>query len=68
MSVTTYITKAGDTWDGIAYTLFRNEMRMTDLQTANPDHLQTLVFDAGMVLVVPEIETPTAEVLPPWKQ
>lgn len=68
MSIRTYTTRTGDTWDSIAYSLYRNEMRMTDLQHANLDHLHTLVFNAGVVLVVPEIEIPTAEVKPPWKQ
>lgn len=65
---TTYTTRAGDTWDGIAYLLWGEELKMTDLQAANPDHLTTIVFGAGVVLVVPEVEASVESGLPPWKQ
>lgn len=68
MSVRTYTTIAGDTWDGIAYKLWGNEYKMTDLQRANTDYLQTVIFDAGVVLTVPEIQTAISESLPPWKR
>jgi hypothetical protein len=55
-------------WDGIAYLLWGDEYKMTELQQANPDHLGTIVFGAGVRLVVPVIETTIASGLPPWKQ
>lgn len=64
----TYTTRAGDTWDIIAYRLYGDEFRMTDLQKANPDYLNVVVFDAGVVLTVPAVETPVVSTLPPWKQ
>jgi phage tail protein X len=66
--VKTYTTKAGETWDMIAYKLWGNEFDMTQLQQANPDHLNVVVFNAGVVLNVPEIDLPEAEVLPLWLQ
>jgi phage tail protein X len=66
--IRTYTTKAGDTWDIVAYREYGDEFRMTELQQANPDHLGVLMFDAGVVLQIPDVEIPTASVLPPWKQ
>ncbi|MCE5315160.1 MAG: tail protein X [Armatimonadota bacterium] len=62
-----YTTRAGDTWDIIAFNLWGNEFKMTELQQANPDYLGILVFDAGVQLVVPVVETAVSS-LPPWKQ
>ncbi len=64
----TYTTIAGDTWDTIAYAQWEDEFKMTELMAANPEHLSTLVFGAGIVLTIPEIQTPAASTLPPWKQ
>jgi nucleoid-associated protein YgaU len=63
-----YTTTAGDTWDIIAHRIYGDEMRMTELLQANPTYLHVVVFDAGVTLQIPEIETPAASVLPPWKQ
>lgn len=68
MTSSTYTTRAGDTWDIIAYRVYGDEFRMSDLQAANPDLLGTVVFSAGVVLSVPTIEAPAATTLPPWKQ
>jgi phage tail protein X len=67
VDVNTYVTSAGDTWDSIAYALWGNEYLMSELQEANPDYLDVLVFESGVRLVVPVVEDPAAEVLPPWK-
>jgi phage tail protein X len=64
----TYTTSAGDTWDIVAYRAYGDEYRMTELQQANPEHLGVLVFDAGAVLQIPDVEIPAASVRPPWKQ
>ncbi|GIQ69264.1 phage tail protein [Xylanibacillus composti] len=63
-----YTTMQGDTWDGISYKLYQTEAYMSELMTANPDHIRTVVFSAGIVLQVPEIAAPQAEQLPPWKR
>lgn len=64
----TYTTKAGDMWDSISYELYGDEFRMTELMRANPEQLGTVVFGDGVELVVPEIEAPVADTLPPWKR
>lgn len=67
MSVHTTIQ--GDTWDGIAFRLWGREHLMSALIQANPDHADVLMFPAGVVLNVPEVNVnaiqPITE-LPPW--
>ncbi len=64
----TYTTKAGDTWDLIAFELWGDEFKMTDLQEANLEYADILIFDAGVVLAVPEIDNTSSAGLPSWKQ
>lgn len=66
--MTRYRTIQGDTWDGIAYKLYGDEMGMSDLLAANTAHIETVVFGAGVVLSVPEIAQESASELPPWKR
>jgi phage tail protein X len=64
----TYITTQGDAWDGIAYRLWGEERLFMELVKANPEHLDTVVFPAGIKLIVPPrpaLETPLE--LPPWR-
>ncbi len=64
-----YTTIQGDTWDGIAFRLWGREHLMSALMQANPDHADVLMFPAGVVLNVPEVNVnaiqPITE-LPPW--
>ena len=42
---------------------------MHKLIEANPGHQETVFFSAGIVLTVPEVETPAKVLnLPPWKR
>jgi phage tail protein X len=65
----TYTTKQGDMWDYIAKQLFGSEKYTEQLMKANPSHLSIVVFSAGVVLTVPEIDTTTASSssFPPWR-
>lgn len=63
----TYTTKQGDMWDKIAYDQYGDEYKMQDLIEANPDYVTTVIFSAGVVLIVPDSSTTTATNLPPWK-
>lgn len=67
MTVTSYTTKSGDTWDTIAYELWGDEMLMADLIEANLTYADVVIFDAGIVLTVPEIVSVSGS-LPLWKQ
>jgi len=69
MAAKTYVTIQGDTFDGIAYCLWKDERRMDILLAANPDHADVLIFSAGVTLNVPEAPKPTLKTteLPPWR-
>ena len=62
----TYTTKLGDTWDSIAYDLYGAESYMKDLIEANWDYIDTLIFGAGTVLDVPEVEDELDTDAPFW--
>ncbi len=66
--MTTYTTTQGDTWDSIAYELFGIESRMLNLMQANPDHLNTVIFGAGIELQIPSLPDEVQSDLPPWKR
>lgn len=62
----TYRTIQGDMWDGIVYRLGRKETDLHHLLAANPAHRMTVVFPAGVDLVIPDFPKPKTA-LPPWK-
>ena len=64
----TYTTIQGDMWDDIAYKVYGIESYMVLLMQANPEHANTAVFGAGVVLSMPELPDVTDEDLPPWKR
>ncbi|SMF88146.1 P2-like prophage tail protein X [Paenibacillus uliginis N3/975] len=63
----TYRTIQGDTWDGIAFSIAGKESFMTQLMNANPDHVEFVIFPAGIILNVPEVPVSMASTLPPWR-
>ena len=63
-----YTTIQGDTWDVIAYKLYGLESRMLQLMEYNPEHMHIVVFSAGIILTVPELQEEVMSYLPPWKQ
>lgn len=64
----TYVTSAGDIWDTIAKAQLGGERYMTVLAEANPRHINTVIFPAGIKMTIPDITTPIPSTLPPWKQ
>lgn len=61
------VTMRGDTWDAVAYRLWGDERLMDALFRANPEHADVLVFPAGVVLTVPDVEPRLRkEDLPVW--
>ena len=64
----TYVTKAGDVWDAIAYRQLGSCRHMSALIDANREHVTTFIFKAGIDLKLPEIETKRAVKLPPWRR
>lgn len=64
----TYQTKAGDTWDSIAYEIYGKESLASELMKANQGHLRTVIFSGNVILNVPELEEVTrSDHLPPWR-
>ena len=66
-----YRTISGDTWDLIAYRAYPKwgrELLMSELMEGNPEHIDTVIFPAGIVLNVPEPDIPTPKTLPPWAE
>lgn len=50
-----YQTKAGDTWDSIAYEQLGSEKYMGLLMEANPELIAYVVFNSGISIQIPEI-------------
>lgn len=63
----TYTTRQGDTWDSIAHLVFGDEAYMQAMIRRNPAHVDTLVFDGGTVLSMPDRVAYIPPGLPPWK-
>lgn len=63
-----YTTIAGDAWDLIAYKTLGNEMHTNTLIESNLSYRNVVIFPAGVVLKIPDIPTPAASGLPPWKR
>ena len=65
----TYITVEGDTFDSIALHFYNNEKLASTIIQANPDYCDTLIFDAGVSLIIPEAAAAVMpETLPPWRR
>jgi len=61
-----YETVQGETWDQIAYNVYGDERLAGFLMEENYDLLDILVFSAGTLVYVPEIEEEETEEEPPW--
>ena len=65
----TYTTVEGDTFDGLALRFYNDEKLSSTIIQANPDHCDVLIFEAGIVLSIPDAVTATPpESLPPWRR
>ena len=65
----THITVEGDTFDGLALKYYTDEKLASAIIQANLDYCDTLIFEAGVVLTIPEASTVTLpETLPPWRR
>lgn len=64
-----YTTVKGDTWDQLALDFYGEEKALGSLIAANPRYSDVVVFDAGVVLTIPEESAVTLpETLPPWRR
>ena len=67
----TYTTISGDTWDMIAYKVYRREMWADRIMQANFRYIDYMVFPAGIVLNIPEVsayeDAEVASDAPEWR-
>lgn len=63
-----YETLQGDTFDMIALDFYNDESLASEIIKSNPEYCSTIVFDAGIVLLIPIIEETAPSTLPPWKR
>ena len=64
-----YITVEGDTFDGLALRFYNDEKLASTIIQANPDHCDTLIFEAGISLTIPAaVSVALPESLPPWRR
>lgn len=64
----TYKTKSGDMWDSIAKEQMGDEKYMSILMAANELYSETIIFSAGVILNIPDIEEEIPQYIPPWRQ
>ena len=63
-----HTTVQGDTFDALALKYYNEEKLASTIIRANPDYCGTLIFDAGVVLSIPDApEVVMPETLPPWR-
>ena len=64
-----YTTRAGDTYDTLALTMYNDEKLASRIIDFNPDYSDVIVFDAGVQLRLPIVEgAPAPSTLPPWRK
>lgn len=64
-----YITVEGDTFDALALAAYNEETLAHYIIQANPEYCDTLIFDAGIELYIPIMDsTETPDTLPPWRR
>lgn len=68
MTKRVYKTIQGDTWDGIAVKVYGDEKYMNELLEANQAYREIIIFPANASLSLPNIQTQTTTILPPWKK
>lgn len=65
----THVTVSGDTFDMLALEYFNNEKMASAIIQENPEHCDTIIFEAGVPLTIPDAVTVALpETLPPWRR
>lgn len=58
-----------DTFDGLALWYYNDEQLASRIISANLDYCDVLIFEAGVPLRIPIMDTvDTPETLPPWRR
>lgn len=65
----TYVTKQGDSYDLLALREYGEEKMAHHIINANPDLCDCVIFDAGITLQIPLLDTTDLpSTLPPWRR
>lgn len=65
----TYITIQGDTWDLISQKEYGSDKHTHILLDNNRGLVETIVFYAGVEIVIPDLEVQTVNTsIPPWRR
>ncbi len=62
------ITSQGQAWDQISLARYDSEKQMHVLLPANVDEMDTLLFEGGLSLAVPDVQPLRVKSLPPWER
>lgn len=64
-----HITVEGDTFDSLSLQYYSEERLASTIIQANPDYCDTLIFEAGVLLYIPDVSTvEMPSTLPPWRR
>ena len=63
-----YFTKAGDQFDLIAFQQLGSCRYTEKLINENREHVETFIFNAGVELNIPDVESAQITRLPPWRK
>lgn len=63
-----YITVLGDTWDSIAYKLYKDSSAFIELLKLNQEHHNVLMFTAGIKIKYKEIILESKKNIAPWRR
>lgn len=63
-----YTTINGDTFDKIALDFYGEENYSTFIMQLNPKYIRTIIFEAGVSLIIPKLKINNKSTLPPWKR
>lgn len=66
---TEYTTVPGDTFDVIAFKSYTDELLSSEIIAANPNYIDTIVFEEPVKLKIPVFDSADLpETLPPWRR
>lgn len=63
----TTTTKLGDTWDTVAFRVLGSCRWTKKLIDLNRQHVDTVIFKAGVKLELPDVSNERQAQLPPWR-
>lgn len=63
-----YETVEKDTFDIISLAFYGDEFKSSEIMKVNPDYMDVLIFEAGIILAIPVLSDTPSELLPPWKR